>query len=75
MDAKEGADKMSALGKHMKAIEPALKKLQRRLEQARKLTPPKPKPEASSKKARKRAKETPKDEETDDDFLSKLDSL
>ena len=83
MDVREGADKMRALGKHMKAIEPALKKLQRRLEKARKAEEARPPAKASEtssgKKSRtkkaKKAEEPEPESENDEDLLSKLDAL
>jgi hypothetical protein len=83
MEAREGADKMHALGKHVKAIEPDLKKLQRRLEKARKAEGSRPSAKESEIPAKKPRRVEPAKEaevaevdgESDDDFLAKLDAL
>lgn len=79
MDAREGVDKMRALGRHMKAIEPDLKKLQRRLEKARKLEGSAPAAKGADaageeKKTREAANDATPDRD-EDDLLAKLDSL
>jgi hypothetical protein len=79
-DVREGFDKDRARAKHTRAIKPALKKLQRRLEKARKAagisTPPKP---PSSKRRRgkgaKKAETATPSPENEEDLLSMLDSL
>lgn len=80
MDAKNGADEERALAKHLREIEPALKKLQRRLAKARKSEGDSTRAAsvaAADKKAPKRnaskSREPKADEE--DDLLSKLDAL
>lgn len=83
VDARDGADRDRALAKHMRAIEPALKKLQRRLEKARKTEGSSPSVKSSKTSSRRRkgpksakkAKTSKGSSDGDDDLLSKLDSL
>ena len=82
-DVRGGADKDRALAKHMRAIEPALKKLQRRLDAARKSEAANPPPAAEDpvtkkrtrRKPAKKAAREPGDQEDAEDLLSALDSL
>ena len=75
-DVRDGADKDRALAKRMRAIEPALKNLQRRLGHARKAegAPAARTDKATAKKKSKTAKKTVASG-GEDDLLSTLDSL
>ena len=83
MDVGDGGDKDRAVAKYARAIEPRLKKLQRRLERACKAEGTSPPVTGSSQaatkkkrsKAAKKVARSTSSSEVEDDLLSKLDSL